>query len=122
MYKIYFYKDKHGRQPVLEYLQYLSGRRDKDSRIKLNKINDYIEALSRYGTVVGEPYIKHLEGSLWELRPLRDRIFFVSWQDNAFVLLHYFMKKTEKTPVRELEQARRELTELQQRGLDDVQE
>lgn len=56
MHKIYFYKDKHGREPVLDYLQELAGRKDKDSRIKLNKINDYIEVLSQYGIQAGEPY------------------------------------------------------------------
>lgn len=54
MYKIHFYSDKSGRQPVLEYMKKLSQKKDKNSRIKLNKINDYIQALSVYGTVLGE--------------------------------------------------------------------
>ena len=49
LHKIYFYKDKNGNQPVLEYLHKLAEANDKDSRIKLNKLNDYIEALSKYG-------------------------------------------------------------------------
>lgn len=72
MYKIIFYRDRNGKEPVLEYLTALCSRRDKDSRIKANKINDYIEILSHYGTGAGEPYIKHLDGDIWELRPLRD--------------------------------------------------
>lgn len=79
LHKIHFYKDKNGKEPVLEYMKELAGKKDKDSRIKLNKINDYIEALKVYGTALGEPYIKHLDGDIWELRPLRDRILFVAW-------------------------------------------
>ena len=118
MYQIYFYKDEAGREPVLEYLQELGIKRGKSSRINRNKILDYIQVLSKCGTSAGEPYIKHLEGDIWELRPLRNRIFFVAWVDNSFVLLHHFMKKTQKTPRRELEKAKRELENLRKRGLD----
>lgn len=34
-----------------------------------------------------------------------------------FVLLHCFMKKTQKTPAREIEQAKRELADLIERGV-----
>ena len=119
MHKIYFYKDKNGKQPVLEYLKELSGKKDKDSRIKANKINDYIEILHQNGKEAGQPYIKHIKDEIWELRPLSDRIFFVAWYQNSFVLLHHFHKKTQKTPEREIKQAERELKDLKERGLDD---
>ena len=118
MYKIYFYKDRNGKEPVLDYLRELSGKSDKDSRIKANKIADYIEILKRYGTQAGAPYIKHLDGEIWELRPLRDRVLFVAWHGDSFVLLHHFMKKTQKTPAREIEKAKRALADLMERGLE----
>lgn len=117
MYKIYFYRDKDGHEPVAEYIAALSSKKDKDSRIKMNKIRDYVKALSTYGTVVGEPYVKHLDGPIWELRPIRDRILFAAWVNGSFVLLHSFMKKTQKTPAREIEQAKRELADLMERGV-----
>lgn len=120
MYEIHFYKDKNGKEPVLEYMKELAGKKDKDSRIKLNKINDYIEALKVYGIAIGEPYIKHLEGDIWELRPLRDRILFVAWDKGGFILLHQFMKKTQKTPTREIEKAKRELADLKERDRKSV--
>ena len=70
MYEVIFYKDKNGNEPVLDYLKQLISKNDKDSRIKANKINDYIEVLSKYGTRAGDPYVKHLDGERWELRPL----------------------------------------------------
>lgn len=68
MYKIYFYKDRKGNQPVADYFNLLAAQNNKDSRIKATKIRDYIKALSLYGTQIGEPYLKHLEGEIWELR------------------------------------------------------
>ncbi len=116
-YSIYFYKDKNGKEPVLEYIKDLLSKKDKNSRIKASKIQDYINILSEHGTRAGEPFIKHIDGEIWELRPQRDRIFFVAWVNDSFVLLHYFMKKTQKTPSKEIEQAKRELKDLKERGL-----
>ena len=117
MYKIHFYRDKKGNEPVAEYIAELVERKDKESRIKRSKIRDYIKVLSEYGTRAGFPYMKHIEGEIWELRPLRDRIFFVAWHNGDYVLLHHFMKKTQKTPTREIEKAKRELADLVERGI-----
>ena len=115
---MYFYRDKNGSEPVAEYIEKLAQKNDKDSRVKLNKIRDYIKILSEYGTQAGEPYIKHLDGEIWELRPLRDRILFVGWINGSYVLLHHFIKKTQKTPAREIEKAKRELADLRERGVN----
>lgn len=118
MYEIHFYCDLNGNEPVKEYVKTLASKNDKDSRIKLNKIRDYMKILSEHGTRAGEPYMKHIEGSIWELRPLRDRIFFFSWNGNRFILLHHFMKKTQKTPKKEIEQAQRNMNDFLERSLD----
>lgn len=119
MHKIRMYKDRKGNEPVAEYIAELASKKDKDSRIKLNKIREYIKILGEYGTQAGEPYIKHLDGDIWELRPLRDRILFVGWINDSYVLLHQFMKKTQKTPAREIEKAKRELAEMIERSKQD---
>ena len=54
---------------------------------------------------MGEPYIKHLEKDLWELRPLRDRIIFAYLDENKIILLTHFIKSTKKTPRREIKRA-----------------
>lgn len=117
-FKVRFYKDKQGRQPALEYIRELSEKRDKDSRINLNKINNYIEALKQYGTRIGKPFVKYLDKGIWELRPLGNRIFFVVWVNETFVLLHAYEKKSQKTPEKELKRALQEYKELLERGLD----
>ena len=115
MYKIEYYRERNGKSPVADYLAELAGRTDKDSRIKLNKIQQYIGLLSAHGTRIGAPVVKHLDGEIWELRPLRDRILFAAWYEGSVVLLHSFMKQTQKTPPREIEQAKRELADMRER-------
>ncbi len=122
MYKIYFYKDRNGKEPVKDYIQELAVHKSKDSRIKLTKIRDYLKMLSEYGTRVGVPYVKHLDGDIWELRPLRDRILFAAWNGESFILLHQFMKQTQKTPQREIETAKRNLASYRERSKDNGNE
>ena len=117
MHEILFYKDRNGVAPVYEYLKELNSKTDKNSRIKAGKVSDYISRLSAEGTFAGLPYVKHIEGDIWELRPLRDRIFFVAWYNGSYVLLHQFRKETQKTPPREIEKAKREYEDLKERGL-----
>jgi phage-related protein len=119
MFEIKFYKDRNGKEPIKEYIADLADRKDKDSRIKYQKIRDYIKYLREQGTQAEEPYVKHLDGEIWELRPLRDRILFAAWDGKAFILLHRFMKQTQKTPQREIEQAKRNLADYRERGKDD---
>ena len=116
MYEIHFYQDKDGNSPIYDYIKDLSQRSDKNSRINHNKINDYIQILSEYGKAAGEPYMKHIEGDIWELRPIRGRIFFANWTDSGFILLHLFVKKTQTTPKREIEQAKRNLQDIRERS------
>ena len=115
MYDIVFYRDKKGNEPIKEYIKTLTIKNDKNSRIKANKMLDYIDALAEYGKAAGEPYVKHLDGEIWELRPLRGRVLFAAWEGNGFILLHHFLKTTQKTPRREIEKAKRNLTEYQKR-------
>ena len=65
---------------------------------------------------VREPYVKHLEGKLWEMRMKgRDgiaRSIYVAASGQRIVLLHSFMKKTQRTPKSELEIARARAKEV----------
>jgi phage-related protein len=111
LYNIIIYQDEKGNEPIKEYLQelYQKSETSKDARIKRKKIFEYLDILKTYGITAGEPYIKNIEGNIWELRPLTDRIFFFFWQDDAYVLLHHFVKKTQKTPRKEIIKAKNNL-------------
>lgn len=117
MYDVIFYKDRKGKAPIEEYIRELSQKQNsKDARVKLKKIFEYIGQLKAYGVSVGKPAVDHIRGTdLYELRPNADRIIFAYWKDNTFVLLHHFVKKTQKTPSREIEQAQRNLKDFLER-------
>lgn len=116
MYEIVFYKNKNRKSEIEDYLMELSCKKDMDSKIKFNKITGYIDLFEKYGTTMGEPYVKHLEGEIWELRPLRDRILFAYWDNNKFILLNIFKKRTQKTPQKEIEKAKRYLKDFLKRS------
>lgn len=85
-----------------------------DMQARYLRLADLIEAhgLDR----IGAPHVKHLEGKLWELRITgRDgiaRAIYVTATGRRVVVLHVFVKKTQKTPPRSLETARKRLKEL----------
>lgn len=116
IFEVYFFVNKKGKAPLLEYMDALESSGSKDARIKLNAIKRSIYNLSVSGTLLPEPHLKYLGDGLWELRPIRDRIIFVTWSDSGFMLLHHFMKTTQKTPKRELDTALANLKILRERG------
>jgi phage-related protein len=63
-----------------------------------------------------EPYVKHLEGPIWEMRMKgRDgiaRAAYVTATGQRVVVVHVFRKKTQKTPRREIEMALRRAKEV----------
>jgi len=63
-----------------------------------------------------EPHVKHLEGKLWELRAKASegiaRGIYVTMTGRRVVVLHVFVKKSQKTPRAALELARARLKEV----------
>jgi phage-related protein len=59
--------------------------------------------------MVREPYVKHLQGKLWEMRLKgRDgiaRAIYIATHGQRLLVLHAFVKKTQKTPRSALEMA-----------------
>jgi phage-related protein len=112
-----FYRDENGKSEIVELLDELKrrGETSKTDRVNRDKILAYIGALERYGTRIGLPMVKHVDGNIWELRPLANRIFFFYWKDNKFVLLHHYIKKSQKAPQREIERARAKLRDYLER-------
>ena len=104
MYDIDFYI-KNDISQVLEFIDNLRQRKDKDkdARIQYTQILSYIQLLADNGTSgLPENIVKHLEDGIWELRPGKNRVFLFFYnQQNKYVLLHQFRKKSQKTPARE---------------------
>jgi phage-related protein len=74
-------------------------------------------AMSQYGPNLGMPYTRALGEELFEIRARGKegiaRIFSCTVVRGKIMVLHGFVKKTDKTPRRELATARRRLTEVQ---------
>ena len=100
--RVEFFTLPNGRIPVQEYLEML----DKKHRAK---IIGYIELLRSKGGRFYEPYTKHVQGSVWELRVdlgrRASRVFYFLARGQRIVMLHAFTKKSQKTPGREIETA-----------------
>jgi phage-related protein len=85
-----------------------------DVRASFERIVRLVEAVGIER--VREPYIKHLEGRLWEMR-LRGkdgiaRAIYVTATGQRVVIVRVFTKKTQKTPRREVELALRRAKEV----------
>ena len=115
MYRIIFYKDVHGVEPVNEYIEFLEKQNTKDARIRKTKIRTYVKALALKGLPLTTNLCKHLDGDIWELRPNKDRVLFAGWHDGIFVLLHCFKKEGQKTPRGEIEKAKKEFADFKER-------
>lgn len=80
----------------------------------------YAERMEVYGPDLGMPHTRAIGDGLFELR-LRAaegiaRVFYCALAGRRIVMLHQFMKKTEKTPRKELEIARRRMKEVNDAG------
>lgn len=86
-----------------------------DMRARLVRIAELISAVGLEN--VREPHIKHLEGSLWEMRLKGkdgiSRALYVTARKKRVVIVRVFIKKTEKTPRREIEIALTRAKEVQ---------
>jgi phage-related protein len=109
MYEIKYYIDSRGVEPVKEFVDSLGTKQDKNSKINYTKIVAYMRTLRAQGTTAGLPTMRHIEGEIWELRPVDNRILFAAWDGAKFILLHHFLKQTQQTPRQEIETAKRRL-------------
>ena len=96
-----FYRSDSGREPVREWLKSLDA---EDRRI----IGEDIKAVES-SWPIGMPLVRSLGRELWEVRSdlLHGRIARVIFcvEKDCMVLLHGFMKKTQKTPKQEIDLA-----------------
>jgi phage-related protein len=104
-----FYVSAAGNEPVREWLLGL----DRDDRKAVGR--DIKTA--QYGWPLGMPLIRKLEPGLWEVRShLRAGIARVLFtvDGETMVLLHGFVKKSQKTPAADLKTARQRLADLRE--------
>lgn len=77
-----------------------------------------VELIQEHGLErIRGPYLKHLEGPLWEMRLKGKsgiaRAVYVTASGMRIVVVHVFAKKTQKTPRKEIIQALKKAKEFQ---------
>lgn len=105
--RVRFYRTATGKEPVREWLRSL----EREAR---KVIGEDIKTV-QFGWPLGMPLVRSLGEGLWEVRSrLQDRIARVIFfaEGDLMVLLHGFIKKSQKTPKKDLALARRRAREL----------
>jgi phage-related protein len=106
---VIFYTDEQGKRPVREFLESL----DKKTQARFTWS---IEQLRVGNVQAREPLVKHLVGNIWELREESQtniyRLLYFFARGRRIVFLHGFQKKSQKTPSKEIQIARKRLEDF----------
>lgn len=92
-----FYLTNGGREPVREWLMSLRF----DERKQIGTDIAYVQ----FKWPIGKPRVDHLRGHIWEIRtrlPNRMARVLFSVRGDELILLHGFIKQTQKTPNEEI--------------------
>jgi phage-related protein len=99
--EVVFYRTESGKEPVRAWLQGLSKQDQK-------MIGGDIKTV-QYGWPIGMPVVRKIEPGLWEVRCRIDqriaRVLFTV-KGEKMILLHGFIKKSQKTPQADLQLAK----------------
>ena len=113
MWNIIFYEKENGVIPIKEFLDKLQVKH------RAKALHD-IDVLEEYGTLLTEPHVKHIDGKLWELRIKSasdiSRIFYFIAVGKDIILLHGFVKKSQKIPKKEIDKANSYLEDYKRRN------
>ena len=108
--RVVFYKIEHGNEPVREWLKSLPPEDRKT-------IGEDVKTV-QFGWPLGMPVVRKMEADIWEVRSnLNNRVARILFtvEGNVLVLLHGFIKKTQRTPQTDLMIARRMARKLKGR-------
>ena len=103
-FEVEFYETPNGEQPAKEFLLSI----DKKMRAKMA---DMISILQDNGYELREPYSKYISEGIFELRAKVGsditRVLYFFYVDRKIILTNGFIKKTQKTPSKEIERAKK---------------
>jgi phage-related protein len=109
--RVVFYEDHAGCKPVKDFLDALP----TPDRVSVTR---NMKLLEEFGLDVGAPIVRPVSDrrKLWELRIKATsgaiRIFYFAHTSQCFVMLHGFIKKSRKTPPRELDIAENRMHDI----------
>jgi len=103
MRKVNFYKSSSGKSPIVDFLDSLSGK-------QVQKITWVLEIIEE-SRIVPKQYFRKLANTddIWEVRVISSsnifRLLGFFDEENLVILTNGFVKKTQKTPAREIKLA-----------------
>jgi len=101
--EVIFYQNPSGDFPVEDFIGSLTAKEQA-------KVSRSIDLLEEFGLALGMPHVKKIGVGMWELRVIFGgqifRLLFTTLDKGRIVLLHGFVKKSDKIPLRELEVAK----------------
>lgn len=102
-FEIEFYKTAKGKEPIVEFLDSLDNK-------MAAKMVGLMEILEEKGTELRMPYSEHLEDGIFELRCKQGsnitRVLYFFFVGRKIVVTNGFVKKTQKTPSKEIKLAK----------------
>jgi len=111
--KVMFYEDEEGNRPAEEFL--INGL-DEKTRAKVESMLRY---LGRHWQLMRRPYVDYIEKELYELRVQfgrnRVRVIYAYMFKDYIILLHGFLKRTEKITEEDKYIARKRMEDFQER-------
>lgn len=111
-FEVILYEKENGESPVEEFMSSL----DAKMRAKLIGL---LEILEEKGNQLREPYSKHLEDGIFEIRCKVgnniSRVLYFFYYEGNIILTNGFIKKTQKTPRKEIELAKKYRADYKER-------
>lgn len=103
IFQLIVYEKINGEVPVEEFLDSI------DPKMRA-KIYGLMEILQEKGNMLREPYSKHLDDGIYELRCKFGsditRVLYFFYYDGKIVMTNGFVKKTQRTPKKEIKLAK----------------
>jgi phage-related protein len=107
-----YWRNPSGKAPVEKYIDEID---NKEERAELLSA---LKGIQEYGRDAVGIEFRQIEGKLWELKIRthgnQHRIFYAVLKGNEMVLLHAYLKKTPKAPVKEIQTAKQRLKQLKE--------
>ncbi len=115
--EILFYETESGNSEVADFLESLYSKPEsKEKRIVRGRYKVCKNKLLERGLVQSMPHIEHLDGPIWQIRPLPYRILMYRNERNQVVYTSYFRKSSGKTPPHEIKKAKERMKDWEKRN------
>mgnify|MGYP003394457237 CR=1 FL=1 len=102
-----YWRNPSGKAPVEKYIDFIQNREERAEILSI------LNGIQENGMDAIGVEFRHIEGKLWELKmricSRQHRIFYVMLKGSNIVLLHAYLKKTQKAPLKEVAVARQRM-------------